>query len=288
MQVAARQFNAGVAVEWVDAEPGDAARRLCREGIVPVEERELLIEQDARAVTKEELRLRERLHRVMEPPCDVHVRGRHRPELRDGRDGEVELLVAEHVRERDLCAAEQIAPARQPDVHRRPTFQEQFLERALFPDVAPEQCMDEWWLEVDDRPGDAELRGRDRVQRLLARERVHPVLPLVIGYERDARNLLVPEHHRGDIGRERVRELPELAVLQVERPDVVDVPVAGDLGIGRLVRIRGRGREDDRARVHELRSAVVVRAEGDLRFCPAREIQAEELVGAADPGEVDE
>ena len=51
--------------------------------------------------------------------------------LRDRGDEEVELLVAEHVGERHLRAAEQVAAAGDADVHRRPAVEEQLLERAL-------------------------------------------------------------------------------------------------------------------------------------------------------------
>ena len=56
----------------------------------------------------------------------------------------------------------------------------------------------------------------------------------------------------------------QLAVLQVERPDVVDVAVARDVGIDRLVRIGRRRREHQRVLIDELRRRIVMRAERQL------------------------
>ena len=98
----------------------------------------------------------------------------------------------------------------------------------------------------------------------LARQRVDAVLALVVGDEGDLGRLLIAQHDRRDVAGQRVRVLLQLATLQVQRPDVVDVAVARHFRIDRLIRIdRGRG-EHDRVGVDELRAAIVVRAERDL------------------------
>ena len=137
-------------------------------------------------------------------------------------------------------------------------------------------------------PGDAEVGAGDGVQRFLARQRVDAVLALVVGHERDLRGLLIAQHDRRDVAGQRVRVLLQLAVLQVQRPDVVDVPVARDFRVDRLVRIDRRRREHDGVVVDELRAAVVVRAERDLRLLAAREVEPEQLVVAADAREIDD
>ena len=94
--------------------------------------------------------------------------------------------------------------------------------------------------------------------------------------------------HRGGIAAECVRVLPEFAVLQAERPDVVDVAVAGHVGIERLIRVRRRGGEGDRVRVHVLGRGIVVRAEGDLCLGAGGRIDLEELFVAAHTRHVDD
>ena len=104
------------------------------------------------------------------------------------------------------------------------------------------------------------------MQRLLARQRVDAVLALVVGDKRDPLLLRFVEHDRRDVAGERIGELLQLTGLHVERPDVVDVAVARDLGIDRLVRIDRRRREHQRVVVDELGPAVVVGAERELRL----------------------
>ena len=111
----------------------------------------LRIVEHAGIVAVIELRLRVGLHRVLEPPRQVRIRERHRPVLRDRRGEDVELLVAEHVGERHLRAAEQVAAARDADVDRRAPLEEQLLERALRLDVRLDQRVADRRLEVDDR-----------------------------------------------------------------------------------------------------------------------------------------
>ena len=187
----------------------------------------------------------------------------------------VELLIAEHVGERDLRAAEEVAAAGDAEIHRRPAVEEHLLELALLLLVLGHQRVRHRRLEVDDRPGRAEVGGRGLGQRFLALERVQPVLALVIGDEGDARlRRAVAQHHRRVVAGERIGELLQLAVLQVERPDVVDGAVLRDVGIDRLGRIGGGRGEHQRVGVEELRAAFVVRAEGQLRALAGREIQA--------------
>ena len=126
------------------------------------------------------------------------------------------------------------------------------------------------------------------MERFFPRQRVDAVLALVIGHERDLRRFLIVQDDRRHVAGQGVGVLLQFAVLQVQRPDVVDVAVARDFRIDRLVRV-GRGRrEHDRVRVHELGAAVVVRAEGDLRFLPGGEVDPEQLVVAAHACEVDD
>ena len=61
--------------------------------------------------------------------------------LRTGGE-HVELLVAEHVGEGHLRAAEQVAAAGHADVDRRPAVEEQLLERALLARV----LLDQVWV----------------------------------------------------------------------------------------------------------------------------------------------
>ena len=74
--------------------------------------------------------------RVLQPARQVDVRERHRAVLRHRGGEDVELLVAEHVGERHLRAAEEIAAARDAERDRRTAFEEQLLERALLAHVA--------------------------------------------------------------------------------------------------------------------------------------------------------
>ncbi len=142
--------------------------------------------------------------------------------------------------------------------------------------------------EVDDRAWLAEVGARHGVQRLFTLQRVDAVLTLVIGNEGDPGRRGVAQDHRRDVRRERIGVLTQLAVLQVERPDVVDVAVARHLGLDRLVGVDRRRGEDDRIRIDELRAAVVVRAERDLRLLARGHVQAEELVVAAHARQVDD
>ena len=220
-----------------------------------------------RQLPVEELGLREALERVVQPPLQIGVRERQRPVLRNRRRKHAELLVAEHVAERHRRAAEDVAAARDADGHRRPAVEEHLLELALLVDLVGEQAVRQRCLEVDHRSGRAEVgrgRGDDRVAAL---ERVQFVVALVVADERHLRRIVaaVQQDGRG-VAAHRVGELAQLAVLEAQRPDVVDGAVAGDVGVDRLRRVGGRRREDDRVLIHELRRRVVVRAERDLRL----------------------
>ena len=96
------------------------------------------------------------------------------------------------------------------------------------------------------------------------------------------------QHDGRGIAAHRIGVLPELAVFQVERPDVVDGAVARHLRIDRLRRVGGGGREDERVLVHELRRRVVVGAEGELRLLAGVDVEAEQLLVAADARHVDD
>ena len=68
----------------------------------------------------------------------------------------------------------------------------------------------------------------------------------------------------------------------------MDGAVLGDVGIDRLGRIGRRRREHQRVGVDELRAALVVRAEGELRGLAGREIEPEQLLVAAHALEEDD
>ena len=92
----------------------------------------------------------------------------------------------------------------------------------------------------------------------------------------------------GDVARQGIGVLLELAGSQVEGPDVEDVPVAGHVRVDRLRGIRGGRREDDRLLVDELGPRIVVRAEGQLRLLQRVEVEAEQLSVSTHPREVDD
>ena len=143
------------------------------------------------------------------------------------------------------------------DVHRRASLEEQLLEGALLAGVLLDERVRQRRLEVDDRAWRAEIGAGHRVDRLIAVERVDAVFTFVIGDERDLGGaLLVLQDDRRDVRGQRVGVLPQLAGLQAQRPDVVDVAVARDLGLDRLVRVGGGGRKDQRVLVEELRAAA--------------------------------
>ena len=143
-------------------------------------------------------------------------------------------------------------------------------------------------LEVDDFGRRAEVGARGRVQRLLPLERVDAVLALVVADERDPVRLAVVQHDRRPVAAERVGVLPQLARLQIERPDVVDVAVARDVGLERHRRIGRRRREHDRVIVDELRGGLVLRAEGELRLLLGVDVEPPQLVVAADAHVIDD
>jgi hypothetical protein len=145
-----------------------------RQRQVAVDDERRVVE-DVLEIAVEERRLRERLQRVVEAVRQVQVRERQRSVLRDRGGVEVELLVAEHVAERDRGAAEDVAAAGDPDVHRRTPVEEHLLERALLLLVVRDQRVAERRLERDDRAGLAEV-GRGRLaDRIAALEQVQLV-----------------------------------------------------------------------------------------------------------------
>jgi hypothetical protein len=115
-----------------------------------------------------------------------------------------------------------------------------------------------------------------------------PVVALVVRDEGDARGLVVLERDREHVAAERVGVLLQLAALQVQRPDVVDVAVLRNFRLDRLSWVEGGGGEDDRVRVEEPGRRVVVGAEGQLRPLLRVEVEAEELLVSAHPRQVDD
>ncbi len=143
-------------------------------------------------------------------------------------------------------------------------------------------------LEVDDGGRRSEVGRRGRVERFLAFERVQRVVALVVADERDPVCLSLVQHDGRPVAAHGVRVLAQLAVFEIERPDVVDVPVLRDVRFERHIRIRRGRREDDRVIVDELRVGFVHRAERDLRLLLRVEIEPEELLVSADAGVVDD
>ena len=147
-------------------------------------------------------------------------------------------------------------------------------------------------LEVDDRPAaGSEVAGDGREDRLLALHRVQAVLALVVGDEREPVGLAVLlgcNEDGVDVARGGIGVLVQLAVLQIQRPDVEDLAVARDLRLDGIGRIDGSRREHDRAVVDELRAALVVRAERHLRLLSRRKVEPEQLVVGADPLQMQE
>ena len=222
--------------------------------------------EDAFELAVVELRHVVALERPLQTPLHVQPGERHRAVLRHRRDEQVELLIAEHVGEGDLRAAEHVAAARHAERDRRPALEEQLLELALLLLVVRHQRVHQRRLEVDDRPGRSEVGRRDLGDLVLALEDVQAVLALEVGDERQRGCAGASlQHHRRDVARQRVGVLLQLVGLQVERPEVVDLPVLRDLRLDRLGRVHRRRREHQRVGVEELRAALVVRAEGQLR-----------------------
>ncbi len=156
-----------------------------------------------------------------------------------------------------ICgAAEDVAVARDADVDRRSALEKHLLERAS------SCCMLSWHqrvlqrrLEVDDRAGRAEVRRGTRCAAApCARACGCCNRPCSSVMKAIRLRAAFVEHHRRPVAAERVGVLAQLAGLQIERPDVVDVAVLRDLGLERHGRI-GRGRrEHDRVVVDELRA----------------------------------
>ena len=93
---------------------------------------------------------------------------------------------------------------------------------------------------------------------------------------------------RRDVAAGRVGVLAQLAGDQAQRPDVEDVAVARDLGLDRLRRVHRGRREHQRRAVDELGLPLVVGAEGELRLLLGRQVEAEQLLVAADTRQVDD
>jgi hypothetical protein len=228
------------AIQRVNAErraAPDGARGLGR--VAADERRQRGIVEQPFEVAVEELRLRIALERVLETASEVDITEGQRAVLGDRRGEDVDLLVAEHVAEADFSAAEYVAVAGDADVHRRTPLEEHLLERLLLALIGLDQGVRERRLEVDDRTGLAEVRRGGGVQRLLAIECMD-AHSLVVGDERNVAAGRVVQHDWREDAAERVRVLAELAVAQVQRPDVEDVAVLGRFGVERNRRI-GRG-----------------------------------------------
>ena len=290
--VSAGNLHARVPVERIDGEDRPAALALHRLGEITVDHaRQGRVVQRAgpgHVLAEVEHVLREALNRVVEPASDVHVREGRGPVLQDRLRVERDLLVAEHVGERDLRVAVQVAAARHAQRHRRSAGQGHLLEGALAAHVVAQERVAERGREIEDRSRSAEVLGGDEGQLGVARDRVHAVAAFVVVHERDAHSGFLTEDDRREIAGGRVRHLAQLVRGEVERPDVRNGAVARHGNRQRHARIRRRRREDDRAIVHELGVGVVVAAERELPFGAGGEHQLEQLVVRADARRVDE
>ena len=98
----------------------------------------------------------------------------------------------------------------------------------------------------------------------------------------------VSQHRGVEVAADGIGVLPQLAVLQIERPDVVDLAVARHVRIDRLRGIGGGRREDQRVGIQELRRGIVVRPERQLCLLAGGHVDAEQLLVAADACDVDD
>ena len=218
----------------------------------------------------------------MQPTCQVRIRRAERPIRRDRVGQDAQLLVAQDVGERDRGATHHVATAGHAEVERGAPFKKQLLEGALSARVRTDQRVGQRRLEVDDRTGAPELLRLRRIQRLLAGDGVQAILTFIVGDKGDALlgPIVVsrPDHDRVQVARRGVRKLTQLAVLQVECPDVKDLSVPRHVGVDWLRRIDGRRREDEGSVIDELTPGFVVRAKCQLDAVLGREVELEELV----------
>ena len=188
----------------------------------------------------------------MQPPAEVEVGAGVAADLAHGDRGEQEVLVPQHVRQRDLAAPEEVAAGGDADVQRGPALEVELLEDLLAPLVLRHHLVGDVGLEVDDL-----LRRRlhlllDLLHRLGDLDGVELVFALEVADEADAGGALVEERLGGGVAAEHVGVLADDAGPHVEAAEVVGVVVLG----GRVedqVPVRG---EDGRV--------VVVAAEGEL------------------------
>ena len=253
VHVPAEHLDAVVPGQRVDRERGKAALARRRDRVVPVDVRRETRVIQGRVVAVVEDVLEEALQRVLDSPLAVQVGEGRRTVLIHLLGVERNLFVAHHVGERDLRVAVEVAAGRHAEADRRPAREAELLERALLVNVVLDHRVAERRLEVDDRPGRSEVRRGGRGNRLVWRDDLDAVLALVVGDEPDPEHSARPDDDRRDVARHRVRPLLQFAGGEVERPDVRDVRVPGELRRGRRLRIHRRGREDNRLVVDELR-----------------------------------
>ena len=166
-----------------------------------------------------------------------------------------------------------------------------FSKRPLAPRVGRVERVGQRRLKVDQRARTTEIGSVGRIERLVVLDGMESVLRSEVGDEADAGEvgvLVRREDDRVDDPGRVVGELMQRAVLQIQRPEVEDLPVAGGIGIDRLRRIDGSRREHDGAFVEKLPAGFVVGSERQLTALPGFPIDPEQLVVAADPRQVDD
>ena len=284
-----RELDPPEAVDRIDADGAPAVRAPRGDGVVAAQERET--RGEVRAETVEVLLGRNTLQGVLQPPRQVHV-GRPVGSVGLDRVGlDVEHLVAEHVGEADHRAAEHIAAVGQAEAEVGAALHVHVLEATLAPRVGRVERVGQRRLKIDQRARTTEVGSVGRIERLVVLDGMESVLRPEVGDEADAGEvgvLVRREDDRVDDPCRVVGELMQRAVLQIQRPEVEDLPVPGGIGIDRLRRVDGRRREHDGAFVEKLPSGFVVGPERQLTALPGFPIDPEQLVVAADPRQVDD
>ena len=212
LQQPAGQLEPRVAVERIDCRSRRAARRLRRDRRVAVDEAVLEPIERRRIVAVEELRLRVRLQRVLQPVRQVRCSENDIVRYCETDEAKKLNCLSPSTSVKVTCVPPKTSP---PLV--TPTFTGGRPSRNSFSNVPFVRmfCLTSVWLSGGVKsmigPGEPKSGAGDGVQRFLARQRVDAVLALVVGDERDLRGLLVAQHDRRDVAGQRVGELPQLA-----------------------------------------------------------------------------
>ena len=184
-------------------------------------------------------------------------------------------MVAQHVGEGHLRAAEEVAAGGDADVDGRPALERQALEAGLAALVLGHHLVLQVGLEVDALLGQRAHLLVDLGHRVDQLEGLQQELALEVGDEAQPRAALAAQHDGRHVAAQHVGPLAHHARAQVQAAQVVDVALLG----GGVVERLPVGRE--------VRGVVVERAEGQLG-APGGVVQREEedLGVAADAARV--